>query len=658
MTPAPVRPFGLAPALAFVLALALYVPTLEFGFVWDDPISLDVARSTRTPSGMMSAFAGHAFAAAEPALGSESVIEYYRPVWAMSLGIDHALWGDRPFGFHLTNVLLHAVTSALVAIVAFGVLGSGVWAFLAGALFAVHPVHVEAVAWISARSDLLVTLFLLAALVAYRAYRLRGRARDGVLCLLSFAAALGSKETAIVFPALGLLEELRLGMRGRVRFAAPSVLAAMSVGFMVLRSSVVGPAPPSLPFGQRWLEAPAILLEYLRLMVVPHPLRVLYDRPTPTPMAAVLAVGVLAALACVAWLARRHRGVGFGIGWLLITLGPVLGIVATLRPAPIAERYLYLPSFGGVLAFSAGVAWFAASAPAPGSPSRRDPGLLLRRAVVIAGSGLILVVCVILAVRQSAAWRDRDVLAARMVADAPRSPLAHEAHGLALERQGDWAAARDAFRRGHTLAPDLAASLYNAGRMEERLGNVEAAARDYRDALALNPRYGAAAFALGHAFETLGRWNEAVVAYRYAAGLGAGPEAHFGLAISMHQLGDLAGAEREYRATLALRPADGRVRQNLGNLYLQKGRYEEARRELELAARLEPRLPQPHANLGDALRALHDDEGAERSYRRALAIDSTHAPAHAGLARVLMRTGRGEEALDHLRRAGIEGDRR
>src|SRR5580765_6642394 len=209
-----------AALLAALAGFAVFAPTLGYEFVWDDRATVVHNRAIRSLANAPSFFTGHAFSGASEDLRDIRVIEYYRPVWVLSLAVNHAVWGVRPLGYHLSNVLLHALASGLTAWLVFELTGGAAAAALAGLLFAVHPVHAEAVAWVSARNELLLCVFVLLAFLSYLRMR-QGTARGatgagaapgpawraGAACVAFFAIALLSKETAVLFPALVALHE-------------------------------------------------------------------------------------------------------------------------------------------------------------------------------------------------------------------------------------------------------------------------------------------------------------------------------------------------------------------------------------------------------------------------------------------------------------------
>jgi len=186
------------------LALGLYASTLGAGFVWDDE-EIVVRNPLITSLGNLPAiFRTHAFAKVSAAAPGHD-LEYWRPVWVSTLALDHALWGLKPLGYHLTNVLLHVATSLAVYLLVLALARGATIALVAALLFAAHPVHAEAVAWVSGRNDLLVTLFTTVAFAGYLRVRSGGGPWTGAVTIAAYVMGLLSKESAAVLPALALL---------------------------------------------------------------------------------------------------------------------------------------------------------------------------------------------------------------------------------------------------------------------------------------------------------------------------------------------------------------------------------------------------------------------------------------------------------------------
>ncbi len=642
-----------APWIAAALALAAYANTLSHDFVWDDRYTVVLNENLHDPARLPALLTQHVFAGAADAMEGVAITHYYRPVWMLSLALDHAVWGLEPFGYHLTNLLLHAAAAALVTLLLLGWIESPAAALAAGALFALHPAHTEAVAWVSGRNELLLAVFVSVAWLAWRR-RARGTAW-GALAIAAFVLALLSKETAVVFPALLLLEEWRSGGGALARrLRGPLWFLVLAVAFLVLRLVLVPlPAEP-VPLVTRVLTAPGIVLEYVRLLFAPIGLRVFHAVPprvalsdpgvwVPVLVLAVLVLGVLR-------VARSQRALAFGLGWILVTLLPVSGVLAWLKPTPLAERYLYLPSIGWAVAigvlFSRLATW-----------AERTPRVELRatrRRALEAAAVAVAALFFVGTWSQNGAWRDKLSILTRIVRDSQGHwPAGNEALGLTYRDLGRWEDAVRELATAARLKPEEASYHLQLGHALLQLNRFAEAERSLVRAAELAPRDAEPRFELGTLYERAGRVDEAAREYRAAVALDPGDvEAHGALGLLAFNARRYAEAESSYRAALRLLPDDPRSWQNLGGLYLAQGRVEEAIGALEHAIRVEPRLPESHFNLALALLDRRRFEEAERSVRTGIGL-APSPRATLLLARVLVASGKRNQAaalLEPLRR--------
>ena len=463
-TPAPGAPSRLAPWVAPLAALAgalAYGATLGYGFVWDDAATVVLNTHITSLARLPALFTEHAFAGAGDALAG--VTRYYRPLWTSSLAIDHALWGARAAGYHLTNVLLHAATCAALARALLARTGVAIAAMAGAVLFALHPVHVEAAAWVSGRNELLLALGVVLADLAWQHVRRGGGARAVAATAGATLAALLSKETAVVVPLLLACDEWR---RRAPRWGAWAIVTAVTAAFVVLRLAWM-PAPEDpLPLATRVLSAPWLVVQYLRLLFVPMPLHVYHwVTPVESPLSPAF-WGPLAALAVYGWLvvwtARRDRTLAFGLAWIVVALLPVSGILGWPRPSPLAERYLLLPSVGWAIVVAALAARAAAS-----------PRRIVRDGVLALGVGLAVAFAAGTAL-QLPVWRDDLVLLQRITRDAPAWTNGRAALARVYAKAGRWDDAVAEFRvaadleRGNpSRAVELARALERAGRPDE-----------------------------------------------------------------------------------------------------------------------------------------------------------------------------------------------
>jgi protein O-mannosyl-transferase len=557
--------------LVVAAVLIAYGNALANGFVWDDlylvvgnPAIKDWTRAPRLftsdlfPGGMASG--------------------YYRPLQALTYLVDYRSWGLAPFGFHLTNVALHATVAVLLYRVGVRVLGSAFAALAAALLFALHPLHVEAVAYVAGRADPLAAACMLVAVLGF----LRGDGRGRVVSVAAFCAALLARESAAILPALLVLLDRAEPDRTRRPWRSYLPYAVVLAGYAFLRTASVGAthvtvANAALPLGVRLLTMVDVIGRYLGLVVAPVGLHM--ERavdPVTSPFAPRVVAGALAVAALVvgAVWARRHNAwpVALGIAWFFVALVPVANVVplATF----MAEHWLYVPLMGLALAAGWGV----------------DRAYERARLPAAIGLGFVVVLFGALTARQNLVWRDARTLYEYLAPLAPASLRVRINLAQAYQESGDRARARAAYEEAARSAPDdpdTADALNNLGNLQRDAGELDAALASFDRALGLRPSYVAARNGRALALQALGRVDE---------------------------------AERELTAALALEPDAATTHSNLGNLYFRRGDLARARERYVSALRLDPDFADAHNNLGSVYFKLGDRAAAEREYRAALRL--------------------------------------
>jgi tetratricopeptide (TPR) repeat protein len=491
-------------AAAVLLSFGL---SLGGGFVWDDAPLIEENRRVQDPSALGEILTSSFW---ETGDRHDRFRSFFRPAVSLSYAADFRVWGLRPFGFHLTNVLLHLGCCWLVYGIARGERLARSAALGAGLVFALHPVHVESVAWISGRTDLLCAAFMLGAFALWRG----AAGRDGtfparrVVSWALFALALFSKEMAATLPALVFLDAWRRapdGGRARRACAAALPYAATLASYLLVRASVVGALGSSayaLP-PLAWLAtALFVAARYLTLLLLPVGL----DAHHPyAPFEGLAAAPVLVAAAMIGlalWALGRapaRSPVRFWGSWTLISLLPVMTF-GRFGDVVMADRFLYIPSVG--LALLAGRGWDAWTR--SGLAARGA-----RRAALVAAS-LVLAILAGSTIRRSRVWRDDLTLFNDMLARSPHSALVRNNLGLALYEGGDLGRAEEEFRQAVELAPSYALAHNNLAAVLERTGRPDDALAHYREALRLAPRLSEAGANAGHLLVVLGRAEEGI----------------------------------------------------------------------------------------------------------------------------------------------------
>lgn len=413
------------------ITFSSYVTALGNGFVWDDrtllmdnPYIQDVRLLL---DGLLSDF--------WRVMDDPSRFRnYYRPLTTLTYFTDYAVWGENPFGFHLTNVLLHLTTVLLVYIVGRRIGLGPEGAFASASLFAVHPIHTESVAWISGRTDVLAAALTLAAFALVRIENARWPKLFLAAGTLLYFLALLAKEVAILLPATVAVHGLWLGRRderARRRFTATlACLVGASVAYLILRIVLLDmrlwlPRPSSAPVLA--FNLPVIVGWYLLKLVWPLPLsahvplKLLPFERWPVVLAAV---GALVGAAILVRLAGRRNPLGnFSAAWTLLFLLPVLN-AGSFTDVLVAERFLYLPSVG--FCWLVGTLYELL-------PRRAFSGISAKRAFVAA----TLFAAGVVTLKRNLIWRDEIGFFREMVLTSGDYALPHNALGMAYLRSGD-----------------------------------------------------------------------------------------------------------------------------------------------------------------------------------------------------------------------------
>ena len=337
------------PALVTGAALAVYGNTLENGFVWDDNDIIVDNPAVRDLGSIPSLFSS------VDATRTAHHAAYYRPLARLTYLLDYQLFGLSPAGYHLGNVLLHALAVLALFLLVRALFGDATRALAAALLFAVHPLNAEAANFVSTRNTILATLFTLVALAAYHRARAGGPAALLPASWLSFLAGLLSKETAagllLLLPVYDLPRpaELRATLRGRALRLLPFV--AVFAGYLALRthalSSAIGADLDLSGLTARLGRIAYLVPRYLGIVLFPLELNAYYQLPQDWPSRWPWLALAWAAIAAALWLCLRlrSRAAAFGLLWFGVNLLPIVGVVP-IPSAVMAERYLYLPAVG------------------------------------------------------------------------------------------------------------------------------------------------------------------------------------------------------------------------------------------------------------------------------------------------------------------------
>lgn len=529
--------------LLVVLVTVAYIPAMQAGFVWDDDDNVTDNRYLRDLDGLKQIW-----------LSLETVPPYY-PLAHTALWVEYQLWQLAPFGYHLVNVLLHALNALLIWRILRRLGMRGAW--VVAALFALHPVHVETVAWITEQKTLLSAAFYLAALRAYLQFNAPGRRPVYyALAFGLFVCALLTKTVAASLPVVLLL--LIWWKQGRIRLkdylpTVPFFIVGAGLGILTAWSEkhYVGALGPAWDYSipERLMIAGRALWFYAGKLLWPHPLIYIYPR---WHIDAATYLGVLypltaAAVPVVLWTLRKTLGRGLlvAVCFFGITVAPALGFFSIYytRYSFVADRWVYLASVGVLaLVVAGGVRLYDRL-----GRQQRTGGLILCAVILLlCGSGVW---------QQSRAYIDEETLWRDTLAKNPAAFAGHvNLGGILLAR-----------------------------------GEVEAAGRHFEDALRIDPDHFEAHNNLGIVQHTAGRYDDAIVHYLEAIRLDpTSADAHINLGITLATRGEYDDAIREFREAISLNPTLASAHANLAQVLFFMQDYAGAREHAAAAEQLAP----------------------------------------------------------------------
>ncbi|HSF14185.1 MAG TPA: tetratricopeptide repeat protein [Vicinamibacteria bacterium] len=667
-------------AMALAVATALvYVPVFENELVdYDDDYYISDNPNLElglSPEGLAWAF-------------TTSRGANWHPITWLSLMLDYELFGISPQWFHAVNVALHAASVVLLFTVFSRMTGS-VWpsAFVA-AVFGLHPLHVESVAWASERKDVLSGLFWMLTLLAYSRYAERPGARKMSLVALFLALGLLSKPMLVTLPFVLLLLDIwplrrltkaswsRLLLEKVPLFAL--VFVSSVVTFLVQRSAGAVQSFQTYSFSARLSNALVTYVAYIGRAFWPLHLSPYYPHPGDTlewwKVAASVAALAGASLTALVLARRDPRLVFVSVGWLWYvgTLVPVIGLVQVGQQA-MADRYTYIPFVGLSIVVAFGVAELVNLWGLP-------------RLVPIAVGGAGVLAMSVAASAQVRVWRDSVSLFEHALAIDGDNALAHINLGVAYLNRGNLekaetelreairlhAGAAEAYsalaavrsRRGRTqealdlyrtalrLDPSSSGTHSELGRLLLELGDASQALVHFREAAALSPGDGDALVDLGMAMSHHGRFDEAMAHFRDAATRPSDParlHTHWGVALM--SAGQLAEAIRHFEMALASRPDYAPAHFSWGQAALREGNVADAISHLKQAVRLEPEDEEAHYHLGLAFANANELDEAFAHLERARTLNPDRAATYYSLGLLFASRGDLDRAADSFRKS-------
>jgi tetratricopeptide (TPR) repeat protein len=614
------------------LTAAVHSPALRNGFIWDDDDHLTANPAMTGPEGLKKIWT------------SLAVSRYY-PLTLTSFWLQRRLWGLDPLPYHAVNIALHSASAVLVFLVLRRLRVAGAW--VAAAIWAVHPVTVESVAWVTELKNTQSGMFFFASVLCYLRFERERRRGWYIGSLVLFAAALTSKPSTVVLPLVLLLctwwQRGRIGRADLVRAAPFFVLAAVMslVAIIEQRGHIErGLQDWSLTFAERFIVAGNALWFYAWKTIWPVNLIFIYPRwelraeslwsLVPFLAAVVLGIG-LWQLRHRAWL---HACL-FGLGWFVIALLPVLGFfdIYFFRYSFVADHFQYLACVGIIALVAAG-----------GAVALRT------RAGQVAAAAALLAVLGVLSFRHSRIFREDETLWRDTLAKNPGAFIAYNNLGVILNGRKQYEKSEHYFREALRLKPGFLEAHSNLGLALTELGRHAEAERHLLEAVRIKPDFARAHYRLAVLYARTGRPEDAArhcaLAIRYEPAM---PEPYFDLGALLQQQGRRAEAIRCYETAIRVRPDYAAAHNNLGNLLAEEGRLEEAVLHYQLALKAAPDLGETHYNLGVKLAELKRTDEAIKHLREAIRLMPGFAAGYIRLAELLSERRQFAEALEVLR---------
>jgi tetratricopeptide (TPR) repeat protein len=633
-------------ALVVIATLVAYLPSLSGEFIWND--------SDYVTAPMLRSFGGLARIWTDV-----GVTQQYYPLLHSAFWFQHRLFGDSPLGYHIVTLLLHAGSAVLFAMVLRRLFSGDLrnrypgveW--LAALLFALHPVHVESVAWITEQKNTLSLAFYLGAALVYLGYDETRRPGSYFMALALFVLSLLCKTVTSSLPAALLVvfwwRRGRIDWRRDVLPLVPWLAIGAAAGvFSSWVERTYGGAKGAefdISFVARGLVAGRATVFYVCNLAWPSGLDFIYPRWKVDPSALwqwLFPLGVLAAAAALWAVRRRTRGPLAAFLFFVGSLFPVLGFVNLYgaRYSWVWDHWQYLPDLGLIALASSGLC--AAWRHMPAHPRLLGPGLVGALALLLAG----------LTWSHCGMFHDNRTLYLANIELNPGSWMAHNNLGSELAQAGKASEAIAEYREALRLYPDCAEAHNNLGLALSKIpGGLNEAIAHYEEAIRLKPDFVEAHNNLGCGLDEIpGRMDDAMAQFQEALHIRPSyAEAHYNLGNTLNSLGRPQEAIAQFEEALRLDPGHVGAHNNLGStLSKMPGRLDDGIAQYQEALRLDPAVAEVHNNLGNAwARTPGRINDAIAQYEEALRLRPEYADAHFYLANALVQTGRIPEAIQH-----------
>jgi len=603
------------------ITLAVFLQVSQHDFIClDDPVyvtSNNDIQSGITPKGVLWAFyTDHA--------------KLWHPLTWISLMLDHQLYGLNTGGYHVTNLILHILSTLLLFELLKRMTGA-VWrsAFVA-ALFAIHPLHVETVSWVTKRKDVLSGFFWMLTLFLYVYYTEKPAIQRYLLVLLCYACAVMSKPMVVTLPVIMILldywplSRLRIGIKNKkgslilwqLKEKTPFFILSMVSVFSVFYIHRVrgNPLEVGPPFASRLANAFFSFMAYLHKTFWPRDLSFFYPFSDQIPLWQVLgSAGMIVVISFAILMAMKRLPFLFvGWAWYAITIAPVIGIIFN-SDRTMSDNYTYLPSIGIFIL----TAW---------SVPLLFPRQGWRQKILATAGMLLIAVLALMAWKQCGYWKDNATISRHSLEIEKNNYMAHNVLGSALLTEGKPEEAISQYNESIRLKPGYAHTYVGRGRVYEKLGQYQRALNDFNHAISLAPYSSDAFNSRGLVYVKLGRHQQALHDFNQAISLNPSEsDAYLNRAMVYEKLGQYQKSIHDYNR---INPGDADAFNNRGTVFYKLGRYQQAINDYSHAIRLQPEHADGYNNRGLAYGRTGRYQQAIDDFNKAIRLKPNFADAY------------------------------
>ena len=581
---------------------------------------------------------------------STTYAEFWHPLTWISLMLDYQLFDLNPGGYHTTNVILH-ILSTLLLFRLFHRMTGAVWksAFVA-AFFAVHPLHVESVAWIAERKDVLSGFFWMLTLCLYVFYSEKPVLKPYLFVLFSFICALMSKPIAVVLPVIMILLDYWPLNRFQVQksnlffwqLKEKFIFLCLSTAFSVI-TLLAQPDQSTVkvyPLTLRLANAPMAFMTYLEKTFFPNHMTVFYPFPSQIHLWHILGASFLITIITIIVILKSHRIAYAFVGWFWysITLLPVLGIIK-VGDFAMADRYNYLSCIGIALVLAWGI-----------------PDLIksehMRKKILFPAGLAFLAIMALLSWQQCRYWKNSLSLFNHATDSTKNNYFAYDGLGIALVEEGKFEEAIENFSKAILIAPDYLVPYINRGNAYEKIGYAQKAIDDYNQAIKMKPNYSVAYYDRGIVYVKLRQFQFALEDFNKA--IYYKPDdarTYYTRGTVYEKLGQYQKALEDYTQAILLKEDYSDAYHNRGIIYGIMGKYPIAIDDFNKAIRLKENYIEAYNNRGFSYDKIGRYQRAIEDYDQAIRLKPNYVEAYANRAVVFLKQGREESGCRDAKKA-------